>query len=280
MGAHFVTEQPLSLLPWNEVDQYLARLLARGLSVSLVIPTLDEEANLRRLLPTLPTVCELVVVDGDSSDCSVDLVEQMRPDAIILQQPARGKGDALLCGFHACSGDIIVTLDADGSTDASELPVFIDALLGGADFAKGSRAIGGSADLTRVRSLGNRALVTVFNLVYQRSYTDLCYGYNAFWRRCLHYMSQTAGGFEIETQMHAWMAVAPVQVVEVPSFELPRNFGTSRLRPLRDGLRILRVILKERMIDRSTRETVIDLRPRPLRVEHTLPATATDTASA
>ena len=233
----------------EELEDYFSALAAGGIRVSLVIPTLNEEENLLHLLPLLPRSCELVVVDGHSSDGTLEVVRATRPDAVIVMQSGRGKGDALLRGFEASSGEVIVTFDADGSADPSELPVFVQALLDGADFAKGSRMLpgGGSSDLTFVRRLGNRMLGICFNVLYRTRYTDLCYGLNGFWRDCLGYMPSDADGFEIETQLHAWMATAPVTVVEVASFERQRVFGSSRLRPVRDGLRIVSAMFKSRV---------------------------------
>ena len=73
--------------------------------------------------------------------------------------------------------------DADGSADPAEIPRFVEALVEGADFAKGSRFRpgGGSADITAVRRLGNRFLHTWMNVSFRTRFTDLCYGYNAFW---------------------------------------------------------------------------------------------------
>ena len=78
----------------------------------------------------------------------------------IVHQTGWGKGDALDCGFRAATGDIIVMLDADGSTDPAEIPRFVTALLTGAEFAKGSRFItgGGSEDITRLRRFGTGSL--------------------------------------------------------------------------------------------------------------------------
>jgi glycosyltransferase involved in cell wall biosynthesis len=168
---------------------------------------------------------------------------------VVVQQGGRGKGNALLCGFLAAKGDIIVTLDADGSAAPDEIPLFVAALLAGADFAKGSRFLagGGSTDLTWLRSAGNLFLGSVVNTLYGTRYSDLCYGYNAFWRRCLPFIPETAEGFEIETMMHIAIARAGLQVVEVASFEGPRRYGESHLRTFRDGFRILGVIFHDRL---------------------------------
>lgn len=219
-------------------------------TVTAVIPTLNEEANLPHVLARLPPgVDELIVVDGHSTDATVDVAKSLRPDARVLLQDRRGKGNALACGFAAARGDIIVTVDADGSTDPDEIPNFIAPLIDGADFVKGSRYMegGGSADITLVRSAGNRALGTSVNLLFGTSYTDLCYGFNAFWRRCLPHLHVTCDGFEVETVINVRAAKAGLTIVEIPSYERPRIHGLSNLKAWRDGWRALRVIMRERL---------------------------------
>jgi glycosyltransferase involved in cell wall biosynthesis len=161
----------------------------------------------------------------------------------------KGKGDALRLGFAACSGDIIVMLDADGSADPCEIPKFVEALINGNDFAKGSRYLqgGGSYDLTGLRRLGNSGLSTLVNVLFGTKFSDLCYGYNAFWRYCLDYVEVDCDGFEVETLINIRMHKANFKIVEVPSFEQPRIYGASNLNTFRDGWRVLKTIVKERL---------------------------------
>jgi glycosyltransferase involved in cell wall biosynthesis len=165
----------------------------------------------------------------------------------VLRQSGHGKGDALRTGFAAVTGDIIVTLDADGSADPAEIPAFVEELRAGTDFAKGSRFAtgGGSDDITRLRQLGNWALNTTANLLHGTRYSDLCYGYNAFWTHCLPYIALDVPGFEVETLMNLRVAKAGLKVNEVPSFEAKRLHGQSNLNTFRDGFRVLRTILEE-----------------------------------
>jgi glycosyltransferase involved in cell wall biosynthesis len=218
--------------------------------VSVVIPTLNEALNLPLVLADIPeSVDEIVIVDGLSTDGTPDVARAVRPDATIVLQTGRGKGDALRCGFEVASGDILVMLDADGSADPAEIPRFVQALLDGADFAKGSRFCddGGSSDLTSLRRLGNRVLSGTVNTLFRTSYSDLCYGYNAFWRHCLPAMSVDCTGFEIEALINIRVGRAGLNVREVPSFERDRIYGQSNLRTFRDGGRVLRTILRERV---------------------------------
>ena len=231
--------------------------------ISVIIPTWNEAKNLPYVFSQLPAdVHEVIVVDGHSVDDTVAVANRLRPDVRIVQQTRRGKGNALACGFEAATGDIIAMMDADGSADPGEIPKFVHVLTNGADFAKGTRfaADGGSSDITRLRSLGNRMLAALVNLCYGTHYSDLCYGFNVFWRKHVPVLRLDTtsppslrgdgrlwgDGFEIETLIHLRVAEAGLQVVEVPSFEHPRIYGVSNLDALSDGLRVLTTILAER----------------------------------
>ncbi len=163
-------------------------------------------------------------------DETVAVAQSLRPDVRIVTQSGKGKGNAMADGFAACTGDIIVMLDADGSTDAAEIPRFVSALRNGADFVKGSRFAqgGSSADITFTRGLGNHVLRTIVNALYGTNYTDLCYGYNAFWARCLPYMRVDCDGFEVETLINVRIAKAGLIVHEVPSYENIRLHGSEQ----------------------------------------------------
>ena len=217
--------------------------------VSVVIPALNEAENLPFVLDRIPDwIHEVILVDGQSTDGTVEVARSVMPAIRVVEQTGRGKGDALACGFAAAEGDIIVMLDADGSTDAAEIPRFVSALEQGADFVKGSRYLegGGSDDLTFVRTMGNKLLARLVNAVYKTRYSALCYGYMAFWRRCVDRLHPDCAGFEVETLLTIRAAQGGLSVAEVPSHEARRLFGESRLHVVRDGLRILRVIVRER----------------------------------
>ena len=228
-------------------------------SVSVVIPTLNESRNLPYAMWRLPDfVTEVIVVDGRSSDDTAVTAAMMRPDVRVVMEPAKGKGAALRRGFAEATGDIIVMLDADGSADGAEIQRFVDVLLAGADFAKGSRFLpgGGSADLTHIRSLGNQALTGIVNLICQTRFSDLCYGYNAFWRDCLDFVDIDVTGFEVETRLMMMVASSGLVMVEVPSWEYNRVHGVSNLNAVRDGLRVLRSIWESTREIRNGRASV------------------------
>jgi glycosyltransferase involved in cell wall biosynthesis len=235
----------------------------RSPKVTVVIPALNEARNLPHVFAKLPDgLHEVIVVDGNSVDDTVATARRLRPNVRIVIQNRSGKGNALACGFAAATGDIIVMVDADGSADAAEIPRFVQALLDGADFAKGSRFAngGGSSDITRLRRLGNHMLSGLVNLLCQTRYSDLCYGYNAFWRYHVPVFGLDAktdipagsgtrlwgDGFEVETLINIRIAQAKLRITEVASYEHSRIHGVSNLNAVSDGWRVLRTILAER----------------------------------
>jgi glycosyltransferase involved in cell wall biosynthesis len=233
--------------------------------VSVVIPALNEARNLPHVFGRITALSyEVIVVDGGSVDDTVPVARRLRPDARIIGQSRTGKGNALACGFEAATGDVIAMVDADGSADPAEIPRFVAALLNGADLAKGTRyrrragRSAGSDDITRLRSAGNRLLIGAVNLCYGTRFSDLCYGFNAFWRRHVPVFGLDAAspapgggarlwgdGFEVEALISIRAARAGLQIAEVPSFEHTRIHGTSNLSAFPDGFRVLRTILAE-----------------------------------
>jgi glycosyltransferase involved in cell wall biosynthesis len=250
----------------QKVDWYSPHKVETGQrepTISVVIPAKNEARNLPHVFAGLPSgLHEVILVDGNSTDGTAKVARRLRPDITIIGQSRKGKGNALACGFAIATGEFIVMLDADGSTDPAEIPRFVDALKEGADFAKGSRFMpgAGSSDISRIRQWGNYWLNRVVNVLYGTRYTDLCYGYNAFRSECLGVIDLDPGesgyfnestmqwgdGFEVETLINVRIAKAGLRVAEVPSFERSRYFGSSNLNAFSDGMRVLRTIQAER----------------------------------
>ena len=218
------------------------------LSVSVVIPARNEAKNLYYLLPYLPpNLSEIILVDGHSTDDTIAVAQKLYPGIRIIRQEGVGKGDAMRVGFAACTQDVIVMLDSDGSADPTEIPHFVEALAKGNDFAKGSRFLkgGGSDDITLLRCIGNKTLCSLVNILFQEHFSDLCYGYNVFRRSCMDVIDLDCTGFEIEAQLCLRIQRAGLKIVEVASIEHARIHGKSNLRTFKDGWRVLRTIFQE-----------------------------------
>ncbi len=219
--------------------------------VSLIIPALNEAENLPHVLPRIPDIVdEIIMVDGHSTDGTMEVAKELRPDICLVKQDGRGKGNALRCGFEAATGDIVVMIDADGSMAPEEIPAFIEPLLNGHDYVKGSRFIegGGTSDMDLMRKFGNGVFTFLVNRGYGGNYTDLCYGYNAFTRDAIKEITITSSGFEVETEMNIKALKAGLKITEVPSYEKDRVNGGSNLNTFRDGWRILKTIFKHRFM--------------------------------
>lgn len=218
--------------------------------ISIIVPTLNEAQNLSHVLPRvseIPYIHEVILVDGWSTDDTIEKAMRILPDIKTTYQEGRGKGDALRHGWRCASGDILVTLDADGSMAPQEIPRLIQPLFDGYDLSKGSRYLrgGGSTDFSFHRHIGNRVLTTMANSLTGSSYSDLVYGFHAFWADILDKLDITSSSFTIDTELYVKARKAAFRVAEVPSFESKRIFGTSKLSSMRDGWRIMTIILRE-----------------------------------
>lgn len=220
-------------------------------SVTIIIPTLNEMKNLSHVLPMIPDIPEikeLILVDGQSTDDTVKVALELMPQIKVIYQQKKGKGDALKYGWQNATGDIVVTLDADGSINPKEIPSLIEPLLQGYHLTKGSRFLsgGGTVDMPLHRRMGNWAFTTLSNILFGSKYTDLVYGFHAFWKDILEKMDIQSGSFAIDTELYLKAKKAGLNVTEVPSFEARRIYGNGNLRSLKDGWRILKIIFKER----------------------------------
>jgi glycosyltransferase involved in cell wall biosynthesis len=218
-------------------------------TVSVVMPTLNEAANLPFVLNTIPKwVNDIVIVDGLSKDDTVRVARALHPDLRIVHQRRPGKGAAIRAGLEAATGDILIIMDADGSMNGSEIAAFRDALLGGADYAKGSRFItgGGSVDITRFRRAGDHGICFLMWIFFGARYTDGTYGFKAVWRDRLDMIPIDTDGFEVELLIDIRAHRASLKTVEVPCFETHRIHGRSNLNALTDGFRCFQVIVRER----------------------------------
>ncbi len=232
-------------------------------SVSLIIPAMNESATLTSIIDSVPEyVDEIIVIDGRSKDNTFEIASNHPRVNKVLRQRSRGKGAALSLGFAVATCDLVAIIDADGSMDPAELKDFLN-MFPQAEIVKGSRSkkLGGtSADLTVFRDLGNRALTKLCNFWFKENWTDLAYGYAVVDRKALGKLGLSSydemgsvfghksygQGFEIEALIFCRSSKWGFRVLEVASAEHRRICGSSNLRAIRDGFRVLSAIIIEK----------------------------------
>ena len=217
--------------------------------VSVVICTLNEEGNLPFVIPRIPAwVDEVMLVDAHSTDNTVEIAQQLRSDIKILYQPKEGKGDAMRYGIEQTNGDIVVMLDAGGQNNPEDMGELIKPLLNGYDFVKGSRlARGRPHDMAVNRWLGNSVIALTCNLLYGTKFTDLCSGYNAFWRESFLTINPWAKeNWGYEPLFIARVLKNKLKIREVPHSYTKRINGKSNLPDLKQGFTAIAVLFRER----------------------------------
>jgi hypothetical protein len=226
-------------------------------TVSVVIPVLDEDGNLPYVLEALPAVDEVVVVDGGAADRTLAAAGRIRPDAVLVRPARPGKGNALACGFAASTGDIVVTLAADGSADPGDIPRFVRALLAGAEVAHGSRFREGGGDPAghRPDRFADAVLSRLVNALFDSRFTDPGSSYHACWRDVLFALDLPApagsgrpprgDGPEIDLLLPIRAAARGLRVVEVGTVRYPRMPGDGRDHRWRRMLLALRTLFAE-----------------------------------
>lgn len=219
-----------------------------NIKVSIIIPTLNEEKNVAGILEKIigdGKYKEIIVVDGGSSDRTVDICR--RYTNRVFTQTGNGKGDAIREAVKRCREEYVMVIDGDGSHNVDEIDLFIDAFSENADLVKGSRFMrnGYTYDMEAVRKIGNFLFVTLTNIFFRSSFSDICYGFIGFRKNVFYNLRTKENGFAIDTEIIIRSKKKGYKIVEVPSIEYPRNSGKSYLQVLPDGFRIIRVILRE-----------------------------------
>ncbi|GAA0570205.1 hypothetical protein GCM10010172_63320 [Paractinoplanes ferrugineus] len=193
-----------------------------------------DPGGLALMLRGLPPVDEVIVVSAGPAGDTAAAVRSARPDAMVIRPGRSGSGNALASGVAASSGEVVVTLNGDGSTDPGEIPNYVAALTGGADIALGSRYRPGGRDLTggRFRRWIDQLLIWVVNALFGTMRTDPGFGYAAFWRDAIERLDLPdpsarhdhawGDGPEIQPLLAVRPAARGLRVAEVGSVAYPR----------------------------------------------------------
>ncbi len=208
----------------------------RDLSVSVVIPALNEEASIAVVLAAVPpdAVDEVIVVDGGSSDRTVEIAQA--GGARVIREPRRGYGRACVTGISAAAGDVIVLLDADGADDPMQIPDLLAPILAGrADMVLGSRLAGELASDAMLRHampwhqhFGNWLAARLIRRLYGLSITDLS-PFRAVDREKLLALGMGEMTYGWPTEMIVKAARCGWRVIELPARYRPRLGGRSKI---------------------------------------------------
>lgn len=221
-------------------------------TVSVVIPAFNEESTIGDVILSVQAAFglgsapyEIVVVDDGSSDKTVVVASKYNV-RVVRNWRNRGKGVALRRGFESALGDIIVTIDADGSHDPRDIGKLLRSILGGADVVLGCRCLDGEGrgTTTSLNIFGNLLINFAIWLMTGKKVKDSQTGFRAFRKKVLEEFKVSAEGFQVETELTVKMLMNGNVVREVPITAKERTAGKSRLNPLVDGLKNLVVILK------------------------------------
>jgi len=223
------------------------------LTYSIVIPCHNEAGNIGPLLERLDPLrddCEVIVVDDGSQDATFREAQRFPWVTVVRCGSNQGKGRALARGVELARGQYVIFLDGDGQDPPEDLPVLVQAAEEGTDFVNGSKFIGTLAPgaMSFPNYLGNRFMSGLINLLFGTRITDSQSGF-----RCIRTDFLRNGGFcsaeyEVETEMLLKAIKQGLRVREVPVRRLPRGKGSTGFKRVRNGLRILSTILKERLL--------------------------------
>jgi glycosyltransferase involved in cell wall biosynthesis len=221
-------------------------------SVSVVIPVFNEEltigdivARTRSTLEQFKLPYEVLVIDDGSVDRSAEISQAS--EAHVLREAHQGKGHALRLGFERAKGDVIVTLDSDGSHQPEEIPLILRCMMENkVDFVIGSRFFDtdvNNAKIPDLNRIGNRMFSDLIRLLTGVKISDSQSGFRAIRSSVIKKMRLNSRGYEVESEMLVKALKMGVRVAEIPvSFE-QRTVGKSRLDPLKDGTKILYSII-------------------------------------
>ena len=215
--------------------------------LSIIIPVYNEELTIGNIIERVKAVMqqtglkyEVIVVDDYSADKSLAIAEKYGVKVYRLKTHL-GKGYGLRAGFNKAKGDVIVTIDSDGSHRPEELPRLLTPILQDqADIVIGSRYLNQKDVATRkLNAFGVRIFNFLIKMLTGVAVTDSQSGYRAMKRAVLKNQHLKSGGYEIESEMLVKTAKESFRVVEVPiSFE-QRTYGRSGVDPVIDGFKIL-----------------------------------------
>ena len=217
--------------------------------IEIIIPTLNEEQTLSKLIQetrstVLPVRTSILVIDGGSTDRTIDICKRENVRYII--QKGKGKGSAMRDAVEQSDADIVIFLDADGTYFPSDLKLLLEPLLNGrADMVVGSRITDKRqrGSISAFNTIGNSLFNRTINFAMKSSVTDSLSGYRAMYRKTFKDLVLFSDSFEIEVEMTVEALAKGYRVVEVPISYGVRQGSKTKLDPIGDGIKIGRTLI-------------------------------------
>jgi glycosyltransferase involved in cell wall biosynthesis len=216
-------------------------------TLAILIPCLNEEDGVASVIEeyhqAFPSA-RILVVDNGSTDRTAEIAASA--GAEVVAEPRRGKARAVLTAFELLDEDIVVMVDGDGSYPASGARRLLDFRRSHpADMVTGVRVPEGDAQVfRRFHTVGGAAFSSAFRIVFEYAPRDLFSGLRLFTRRFYKNVPLLFRGFELETELTVQAVEKGFRLAEVEiPFRARAEGSSSKLRTLRDGFRILRLLV-------------------------------------
>lgn len=227
------------------------------MNLSVIIPVYNEEKNIKEILKRVQAqnlADEIVVIDDGSTDGTRTVLQELDgTDAVrvILHDRNQGKGAAVVTGFKAAKGDILLIQDADLEYDPRDFPQILRPIEEGiADVVYGSRFLGGARRVTMFwHMIANILLTTMTNILYDTILTDMETGYKVFRRNVVDGITIHAKRFDFEPEVTAKVLKRHYRIFEVPITFNPRDYSEGKKIKLKDAFTAVWTLLKYRFID-------------------------------
>ena len=217
------------------------------MTTSIVVLTYNEIEGMKKIMPLVDKnwADEIVVVDGGSTDGTIEEAKNQGFKVVIQEKP--GRGEAFRVGLNNTEGDIIVYFSPDGNEVPEDIPNLINKQKEGYDQVIASRFSPGSIsyDATLIRRLGNNFFTLLINFIFKAGVDDAVNGFRLITRKCMIDLDTKAKYFEIEIEMTIKAAKKGYKTAEIETVEPKRLAGVAKLNTVIDGLRYLKLVILE-----------------------------------
>jgi len=215
--------------------------------VSVVIPTLNEAGTILEILTIfkkeLTQPVEIIVVDGDSSDGTKEIVKDANCRLII--EPRRGYGIALRTGMKHAKGDIIVMVDGDGTYEARHVNLLLDKMAKSkAELCLATRMYDPNKAMGFMNFVGNKIITFCFDFFYSQFLSDTQSGFRAISRSAIEKVDFKEEDMSFATEMLVKFAKKGFKMVEVPSTYKARKYGRTKMRKIKAGVEIFTTMVR------------------------------------